>query len=135
MDPVTTAIITALSAGTISGITDTAKTAISDGYNKLKALLVKKHGKDSDVVQAIKMLETMPESANRQGTVAEVIATTKTEQDDEILAAAKQILILAKYQQTSMVKFNINNHGPVQGQVMENNAPITMNFGELPKDG
>ncbi len=135
MDPVTTAIITALSAGTISGITDTTKTAISDGYNKLKALLVKKHGKDSDVVQAIKMLETMPESANRQGTVAEVIATTKTEQDDEILAAAKQILILAKYQQTSMVKFNINNHGPVQGQVMENNAPITMNFGELPKDG
>jgi hypothetical protein len=133
MDTITTAIITALSAGTIAGLTDTAKTAVNDGYNKLKGLLTKKHGESSEVVQAIKMLEAMPASTNRQGMVAEVIATAKAEQDDEIIAAAKQILILVKSQQTSTGKFNIQNNGPVQGQVMENNAPITMNFGELPK--
>ena len=133
MDPVSTAIVTALSAGAAAGLTDTAKTAITDGYNKLKSLLTKKHGENSNIAQAIKMLEAMPESANCQGMVAEVISTAKAEQDDEILTAANQILILVKSQQTSKGKFNIQNNGPVQGQVMENNAPITMNFGELPK--
>ena len=111
MDPVTTAIIAALSAGTVAGITDTTKTAISDGYNKLKDLLTKKHGKDSNVVQAIKMLEAMPASTNCQGMVAEVIATAKAEQDDEIMAVAKQILILVKSQQAGMGKFSSLSSG------------------------
>ena len=67
MDPITTAIVAALSAGAISGITDTAKTAVNDGYNKLKSLLTKKHGAGSEVVQAINKLETKPESQGRVG--------------------------------------------------------------------
>ena len=135
MDPVTTAIVTALSAGATAGLTDTAKTAITDGYNKLKGLLTKKHGKDSDVVQAVENLEAKPDSKARKDMLAEEIATAKAEQDEEIIAAANQILILVQSQQTSKGKFNIQNNGPVQGQVMENNAPITMHFGELPKGG
>ena len=50
MDPITTAIVAALSAGTIAGLTDTAKTAVTDSYNKLKILLVKKHGEGSDAL-------------------------------------------------------------------------------------
>jgi hypothetical protein len=94
MDPV--AIITALSAGTIAGLTDTAKTAISDGYNKLKGLLTKKHGKDSDVVQAIEKLEAKPESKGRKETLVEEIVAVKAEQDKEIIAAANQILIVGE---------------------------------------
>lgn len=116
MDPVSTAIITALSAGTVASLTDTAKTAISDTYNKLKGLLTKKHGESSDIVQAIKMLEAMPASTNRQGMVAEVITTINAEQDNDILAAAKQILILVESQQASKGKFNIQNNGPVGQQ-------------------
>jgi hypothetical protein len=133
MDPVSTAIITALSAGTIAGLTDTAKTAVNDGYNKLKGLLTKKHGESSEVVQAIAQLEKKPESQGRKDTLQEEIVAVKAEQDEEIVAAAKQILMLVQPQQAGMGRFNIQNNGPVQGQVMENNAPITMNFGELPK--
>jgi hypothetical protein len=133
MDPVTTAIVAALSAGTIAGLTDTAKTAITDGYNKLKDLLTKMHGENSDVVQAVEKLEAKPDSKARKGVLAEEITIAKAEQDEEIIAAANQILILVKSHQASTSKFNIQNNGPVQGQVMENNAPITMKFGELPK--
>jgi hypothetical protein len=56
MDPITTAIVATLSAGTVNGITDTAKTAITDGYNKLKALVTKKCGAKSNIVQAIAQL-------------------------------------------------------------------------------
>ena len=106
MDPVTTAIITALSAGTIAGLTDTAKTAITDGYNKLKSLLTKKHGKDSDIVKAIENLEAKPDSKARKDVLIEEIATVKAEQDDEILTAANQILVLVKSQQTSQKQYH-----------------------------
>ena len=135
MDPVTTAIVTALSAGTIAGLTDTAKTAITDGYNKLKGLLTKKHGKNSDIVKAVENLEAKPDSKARKDVLVEEIATAKAEQDEEIVAAANQILTLVQPQQASKGKFNIQIAGNVQGQVVESHAPITMNFGELPKGG
>lgn len=57
MGPITTAIVATLSAGAVNGITDTAKTAMTDGYNKLKTLVTKKCGAKSDIVQAIAQLE------------------------------------------------------------------------------
>ncbi len=118
MDPITTAIVTALSAGAIAGLTDTAKTAITDGYNKLKGLLTKKHGKDSNVVQAVEKLEAKPDSQGRKEILAEEMAAVKVEQDEEILAAAKQILTLVKPQQAGIGKFTIQNNGPVGQQII-----------------
>ncbi len=125
MDPITTAIITALSEGAVAGITDTAKTAVTDGYNKLKDLLTKKHGEGSEVVQAIVQLEKKPDSQGRKDTLQEEIAATKAEQDEEILAAAKQVLTLIKPQQAGMGKFNIQNNGPIgQQNVGDHNTNI-----------
>jgi len=133
MDPITTAIVDALAAGAISGLTDTAKTAIADSYNKLKDLLAKKHGASSDVVQAIVQLEAKPESQGRKDTLQEEIATVKAEQDDEILAAAKQVLTLVKPQQLGMGKFATQNNGPVQGQNIGDYQQITQHFGKMPE--
>src|SRR5579859_3811701 len=116
MDPITTAIVAALAAGAIGGITDTTKTAITDGYNKLKGLLTKKCGASSDVIQAIEKLETKPESSGRKDTLQEEVAAVNVEQDDEILAAAKHLLTLVKPQQAGMGKFTIQNNASVQGQ-------------------
>ena len=134
MDPITTAIVAALSAGAVAGLTDTAKAAIADGYNKLKGLLTKKHGADSEVAQALKMLETKPESANRKGMLAEAIATVKAEQDEELLAAAKQILILVKSQQVSQSQITIHqDHATIQGQNIGDHQHITQHFGKMPE--
>ena len=126
MDPVTTAIVTALSAGTTAGLTtDTAKTTINDSYNKLKELLTKKHGAGSEVVQAVEKLEARPESQGRKETLIEEIAAINAEQDEEILAAANQILILVKSQQASTGKFNIQNNAPIgQQNIGDHNTNI-----------
>jgi hypothetical protein len=116
MDPITTAIAAALSAGAISGITETSKTAITDAYNKLKALLAKKHGAESEVMQAINQLEAKPESVGRKETLQEEILTVKAEQDSEVLAATKHLLMLIHPQQAGLGKFIIQNNAPVQGQ-------------------
>jgi hypothetical protein len=133
MYPITTAIVAALSAGAVSAITDTTKTTVVDSYNKLKDLLTKKHGASSEVMQAVKKLETKPQSQGRKDTLQEEIAAVKAEQDDEIVAAAKQILILMKPQQAGMGKFTIQNNGPVQGQNIGDHQHITQHFGKLPE--
>jgi hypothetical protein len=133
MDPITIAIVAALSAGAAAGLTDTAKTAVTDSYNKLKELLTKKHGANSDVVQAIEKLEARLESQGRKETLAEEILAVKAEQDEEILAVAKQMLTLVKPQQAGMGKYTIQNNAPVQGQNIGDYQQITQHFGEGPK--
>jgi len=39
MDPITTAIVAALTLGATGGLTDTAKTAVSEAYQGVKVLL------------------------------------------------------------------------------------------------
>lgn len=116
MDPITTAIVAALSVGAVSGLTETSKTAITDAYTKLKDLLAKKFGAKSDVVQAIDQLETKPESVGRKETLREEITVVNAEQDNEVLAAAQRVLALVHLQQADLSKFIIQNNAPVQGQ-------------------
>jgi len=92
MDPVTTAIIAALSAGASSATTDVAKKAISDGYDGLKALLKKKFGIGSDVVAALEKLESKPDSAGRQQVMVEELSGTDAATDAELLGAATTLL-------------------------------------------
>jgi len=53
LDPITTAIVAALSAGANTAAGDVAKKAIVDGYNGLKALLKNKFGDDNSVIEAV----------------------------------------------------------------------------------
>ena len=133
MDLITTAVVAALAAGTVSGITETSKTAITDGYNKLKDLLTKKHGASSDVVQGLDKLETKPKSSGRKDTLQEEIAAVHIEQDDEIRAAAQHLLTLVQPQQAGLGKYNIQITGNVQGQNIGDHQQITQHFGEEPK--
>ena len=133
MDPITTAIIAALSAGAVAGLTDTTKTAVTESYTKLKDLLTKKHGADSEVVQAVEKLEAKPDSQGRKETLAEEIVAVKAEQDEEIVAAANQVLVLVQPQQAGLGKFTIQNNGPVQGQNIGDHQHITQNFGKMPE--
>ncbi|MDQ2885971.1 MAG: hypothetical protein M3Y39_07770 [Chloroflexota bacterium] len=92
MDPITTAIVAALSAGAISGLTEMSKTLVTDTYGKLKVLLSKKFGEHSDVLQAIDQLEKEPDAAGRKETLQEEITAVKADQDCEILQAAQELL-------------------------------------------
>ncbi len=92
MDPITTAIVAALSAGATSGFTQAGQTAIIDAYNGLKALLAKKFGVDSEVVHAVNELEAKPEAAGRKAMLQTEVATVKAEQDQDVLHAAQALL-------------------------------------------
>lgn len=98
LDPITTAIIAALSAEAASGLTETSKNAITDAYSRLKAILVEKFGAKSEVVQAVSQLETKPESSGRKETLQEEMAAVKADQDDEVVAETEILLKLIRFQ-------------------------------------
>lgn len=92
MDPITTAIVAALSAGAISGMTEVGKTAITDAYQKLKGLLAHKFGNQSKVMKAIDDLEEEQDSKGRQLTLQEQLAKSKADQDQELVQTAQLLL-------------------------------------------
>lgn len=98
MDPITAAIVAALSAGALSGLTDTAKKVIGDAYDGLKALLKKKFGTQSEVVKSVENLEAKPESPSRQGMLKEEVQAVQADQDPDLLQAAHTLLEQIKAQ-------------------------------------
>ncbi len=92
MDPITIAIVGALTAGAISGLTDAGKKVITDAYEELKALLKKKFGSQSEVVKSVENLEAKPESPSRQGTLKEEVQAVKADQDPDLLQTAQTLL-------------------------------------------
>ena len=88
MDPVSTAIVSTIKTGFIK----LGEKAITEGYEKLKDLLKKKFGKNSEVVESVKKLEARPDSEGRQKTLEEEVKAAGADQDGDILEAAGALL-------------------------------------------
>lgn len=99
MEPITfTAIVAALSAGVVSGVGEVGKSALVDAYNGLKETLKRRFGDQSEVVEAVDMLESRPDSEARKGMVEEEIERVEVDQDPEVRQAAQELLNLLKAQ-------------------------------------
>ena len=130
MDPITAAIIAALTTGAVSGVTKVAEQTISDAYGKLKELLGKKFGAKSKVVKAVKDLEANPKSEARKAVVKEEVTAAKADKDADLLKAAQTLLKTIKAKpggeqivQMAMRDQNIQIAG--DGNVVTVNAPKT----------
>lgn len=96
MDPVSTAIIAALSAGAASGVTDAAKQAMVDAYHGLKTLISKRFGSDSEVGNALEKLQAKPDSDGRKQTLAEELKAVNAAAEPDLVTAAQSLLALIK---------------------------------------
>ncbi len=105
MEPVTTAVIAAVTAGATNGLTEIAKVAISDGYTGLKSLLIRKFGIESPVIKSIQDIEEKPSSPGRRQTLDEEIKEANIGNDQEILHAIKT---LKKVMERNDIPLNVN---------------------------
>lgn len=92
MDPITTAIVAALTIGVTTGVTKFGESVIVDAYNSLKNALQNKFGKDSKLIQAVNQLETEPNFKPNKSALAGRVAQSQADKDREILQAAKMLL-------------------------------------------
>lgn len=92
MDPLSAAIIAAVTAGLVKGAGDVSQKVLVDGYERLKALLARRFGDRSEVVQAVQGLEARPDSPARRDLVVEEVERSGAGNDEELLAAARDLL-------------------------------------------
>jgi hypothetical protein len=110
--------ITTISTAIVGALANLSKDAIQDSYKALKAALVKKVGKSSDLSKAVESLEKKPDSVGRQETLKEEIAAAQIEQDNEIVSLAKDLLHrlhgLNIFSQTAVIRQEQNAQNGIQ---------------------
>ncbi len=101
MDPITTAIVSAL-------IYDLSKTSIQKSYKALKTAIEKKFGSQSDLVDAVNKLELKPESKGRQATLLEEVEAVKANEVGELVKLAQDLLEQLKEKPSAQQVMNVN---------------------------
>jgi hypothetical protein len=96
MDPITTAILAAITAGAIAGITKVGEQVVVVAYGKLKEMIKEKFGARSKLVNAVKELEANPKSAARKEVVKEEVAAARADQDKDLIQAAQALIKTVK---------------------------------------
>src|SRR6516165_7269977 len=92
MDPITTAIVATLASGFGGDATADEKKAKGEAYEALIAVLEKKFGIQSEIVNAIEGLEAKPAANGRKEVLKEEVAAEKANRDPDILQAAQVLL-------------------------------------------
>jgi hypothetical protein len=100
VDPITAAIIAAIS----SGMAEVGKEGVLDAYKALKSLLSRKFGSHSQVIKAVEDLEHNPSSQARTAVLQEEVAKAKADQDPDLRRAAYSL-----YQQVNQSSVSRSN--------------------------
>lgn len=107
MDPVSTAIIAAVSAGIVTGVGDAAKLAVGDlyaggkqaiidSYSSIKSLLRQKFGEQSEVVKSVNEFEANPKLSFKRDALVHYLVEAKVDEDAVLKKAAEDLLALLK---------------------------------------
>jgi internalin A len=103
MDPITGAIV----AGLVSGA---AEDLAAQAYQTLTAAIKKKHGKDSDLAEAVEKLEQRPESVGWREELETQVQATDAARDPELLALAERLITAleeTRAGQQALGKYNV----------------------------
>ena len=124
MEP-TTLIISALTAGATTALSETAGTAIKDAYQALIALLKKKFTDDPKAKVALESHAEDPKTWQKP--LEKSLKESGAVKDKEIIEISKKIIAIAQTA-NSTSKYNVKIEGDVQGFVQGDGAKVTMNF-------
>lgn len=130
MDPVST-ILAALAAGAVAAAKETAGTAIRDAYEGLKSLIKNKLADKALAKVAVDTHATEPQPA--EAILRPALNEAAVDQDEELLAAAKELLATADSDGSVGRRYSLQVTGNVQGVVQGDNANVTMSFGSETK--
>jgi hypothetical protein len=134
MDPVTLAIVAAVTAGITASAGKVAEKAVLDAYEGLKGLIKKKFGGDGQVPKAIADLEGEPDFKPYQEGLKQRIEVAKVHNDPEILKAAQALLDLLQDKPAGAQAIQHVQH--VYGDYSAAAGPYgtaTVNIGQPPK--
>ncbi|MFE1593040.1 hypothetical protein [Nocardia sp. NPDC058705] len=95
LESVPAIVAEAIAVGAVAGLSDTAKQAVTDAYEKLKALVSDRVGS-----AGVESVEQQPASAARRSVLAEDLQRADADSDHELLAAAQALLAAVRAHET-----------------------------------
>jgi hypothetical protein len=98
VETIVAAITSALVAGAKDGLTEVTKKGLSDGYDKLKSLLLRHGGGRTDIVDALEKVEAKPESQARRAVLSEELESSGAANDTALQEQANLLLDLVRAQ-------------------------------------
>ncbi|WP_339137839.1 MAG: hypothetical protein WGN25_06790 [Candidatus Electrothrix sp. GW3-4] len=118
-------IITAAIAGALANL---GAAAVQKGYGKLKAVMQRKFGADSDVVQATEKLEQKPEAQGRKLMLQEELVAAAADKDAELIKAAEELLAEVKKQPggEAFVQQVVNQQITGDGNIFSGTGNVTV---------
>jgi hypothetical protein len=131
LDPITL-ILTALTAGAAASVKDVSSQAVKDAYNGLKTLIKNRFAGKPAAETALAEHAKKPDVW--KAPLEENLKETGINQDQDIIAAAQQLMKLIQPQQAAMGKYNVQITGNVQGYAQGDYQQVTMNFENEPKE-
>jgi hypothetical protein len=114
MDPITL-IVTALAAGAVLGVQDTASAMVRDAYASLKALAKKRLGGGPGAEMVLTRHEQAPET--RQAPLMAELAETGADRDGDLVTAAQALLDLVGGAGGGAGKYTVDARGAQGVQV------------------
>ena len=134
MDPITAALVSALTAGLVSGVTKIGEGLVGDAYQALKTALGKKFGKKNKVTQAVKELESDPGSVRAQEVLARSVREAGADRDQELLKLAKHLnrMVVNINQNAGDHAVQIGQGNTVSGVVAQNITGNVYNVAQGP---
>lgn len=118
MDPITL-IVTALATGAVSGITESASSAVKDAYARLKALVRKRLAGRPDAELVLARHEQAPQTW--QAPLAAVLGDAGADRDTDLVAAAQALLRLVDAAGAGAGKYTVDVRGAQGVQVGDRN--------------
>jgi|SRR5580698_1924995 hypothetical protein len=128
MDPISL-IVSALSAGAVAALKDTAGTAVKDGYLGLKALVLRHFHGNTEAQSQLAAVERTPAGTGANGALKQHLEDAGAGRDEELLRKAHDLLAQLDPKGAQAGKYNVTVSGG-KGVVIGDAASVTMNFND-----
>jgi hypothetical protein len=131
MDAITL-ILNALTAGAAASVQSTTSEAVKDLYTGLKSLIQSKLAKKQHAELILAEHEKDPETW--EAPLKKVLIEGNVAEEQDILEAARSLMVQINPQQATISKYSITFNGAVEGNAIGDHQQITMYFGRTPDE-
>ena len=125
MDPITL-VLTALGAGAVAALHDTAAQAVKDAYAGLKSLVQKRLAGKPQAELALAEHEQDPDTWEKP--LRKALTEAGADKDEALVRQAQQVLTLVHPEQAAQGKYNVQI-GEGKGIVIGDHAHVKQEFG------
>ena len=125
MEPITL-IMAALVAGAAAGVQSTASEAVRDAYRALKGAILGRFGDRPEVAVTLEKAEQKPDVWGEP--LKEVLQEVGADHEEEIVAAAEELIRLARPDVDEAGKYNLQITGNVHGVAVGDGQHVEMTF-------